>query len=175
MPPGMEQGQYPEGITTKKSQEAYDKQIGEQAADKIVNREGAASFKSKVANAKAAIEGTGDKGFGPIDSSGTRRFAREVMGNPVAADQQNLDAIYAGLELEVAKMELKGQGAVTENERMIARRKLGGLKNMDAATALRVLENIEAEADRILAGQGTGGMPSQDGSVVIDGMTVKPL
>jgi hypothetical protein len=72
-------------------------------------------------------------------------------------------------------MELKGQGAVTENERMIARRKLGGLKNMDAATALRVLENIEAEADRILAGQGTGGMPSQDGSVVIDGMTVKPL
>ncbi len=82
------------------------------------------------------------------------------------------------MELDVAKIKLKGQGTVTDTERTIARNIIPKLTNADAATALRILDQLELEANENLtiAAQkgvyrpsGVGGSPQQQQQAVPQG------
>ncbi len=156
--PGAQQAQqaeYPEGLVTPKARERYDTEMGEQAAAGVKQQQGAQLYLGKVDRLIAEIDGAGDDAFGPIqggDGLAGRMYRRAaaMAGSDTESKRQQLEAKYRELELAVAAMYLKGDGPITESERAIAREMIGGLANVNSATAKQILENLKVEANGIL-------------------------
>ena len=132
---------------------------------------GATSFKKKVQRIRDLINANRPSAsrpdapdlaaaaFGPIAGTETAQTALAATGiQPETVRlQQQLRALLADLELDVARFKLKGQGQVTEAERKIARDTLPSLTVRDPETALRILDGLEGEADATIQSAQTPG------------------
>lgn len=151
MPPAQQNasGLSPEG--EKEYQKAKGKDMAGAEAARQANIDGSLSFLTKVGRADQVMQGMTDNDFGPVQGSDAYRFVPDisfitgVRGTDMAA-QDRYKGLMSDLELDVAKMKLKGQGQVTESERKIARDTLGGLTVADKKTARDVLQTTAKEA-----------------------------
>ncbi|NQX96147.1 MAG: hypothetical protein HRT64_14740 [Erythrobacter sp.] len=113
------------------------------------------SFLTKAGRTQEVLSSMDDNDFGPIQGSDAYRYVPDTTwltgerGTDMAA-QDLYKGELSNLELDVAKMKLKGQGQVTEAERKIARDTLGGLTVADKATASSILSNTTKEAEAIV-------------------------
>jgi hypothetical protein len=112
--------------------------------------EGSEAYLRKLARLREKISGRDDL-FGPLQASGPNRFFANIKGTDAEKARQRVEADLADMELDVAKLKLKGQGAVSEAERSIAKATLPKLANADSATALQILDQLEVEARENLA------------------------
>jgi hypothetical protein len=129
---------------------------GELIVTNKTNAVGAQGFKEKVGKVRSLINEIGSE-TGPIEGNTAYQFGARVGGTKTQDKRDRLKSLLADLELDVAKMKLKGQGAVTEAEREIARSTLPKLtNNLDAN--LSILQDLESQANSILK---TGGMDNQ--------------
>lgn len=151
------------GIEPKKSPAQEKADIGKEEA-KAANVEGATSFLEKTARLRELLKKSGDI-TGPIEGSGVGQWFGKVLGTEDSSSRDTVAAQIADLELDIAKMKLKGQGQVTESERKIARSTLPSLTNNPDANE-KILESLEKEAKGILKKNGilkeetTGTAPS---------------
>jgi len=136
-PPGMSQPQWNE----------IEKGKAERINSLSTNTEGAKEFLSKVEQLQGALTELGS-GVGPVQSSGLGRGLGNVFGTDNEKNRQIVDALLKDLELSVAKMELKGQGQVTEAERAIARGKLPSMSNQEDANN-SIISNLKLQAENI--------------------------
>lgn len=153
MPPRLETeaGLSPAG--EKKYNETKGKNIANAEAAKEANLQGAIGFLTKAGRSQELLEDMTDADFGPVQGSDVYRYVPGtsfVMGTDMGA-QDRYKGAQSELELDVAKMKLKGQGQVTEAERKIARDTLGGLTVADKKTASDILKNTSKEAKLIIA------------------------
>lgn len=120
------------------------------------NVSGAIGFLQKVQTANEALGTMTNNEFGPLE--GGEGFIPSIIryGVPqrfAGADtgkQDRFAGTMANLELDVAKMKLKGDGPITEGERGIAKATLGGLAVRDKATQQQILMDTSREALGIL-------------------------
>jgi hypothetical protein len=129
--------------------------------ERQTNAEGAQGFVQKVDRLEALIKEGGEDAFGPAQGGSYNRAAGAFFGTKTEQTRQQIDAVLRDLELDVAKMKLKGQGTVTETERRIAKETLPTLQTMDTKTALNILAGLRQEATGILQRGGGGGQPNQ--------------
>ena len=112
------------------------------------NAEGAVEFKRKVAELNGLIETYGDDLFGTLQGGkGFYEGAAKFFGTDVAKARDRYDSIMSSLELDVAKMKLKGSGQVTEAERKIARDTTPDRGATDASVAKEIIKQLNDEAD----------------------------
>lgn len=127
--------------------------------ERQTNAEGAQGFLDKVNRLEKLIGEGGKDAFGPVQGSSLNRSAGAFFGTGTERTRQQIDAVLKDLELDVAKMKLKGQGTVTETERRIAKETLPTLQTMDPQTALQILSGLKQEASGVL--QRGGGQQQQ--------------
>lgn len=117
---------------------------------------GAIGFLQKVQSANEVLDTMSDTDFGPIDggdgyvSSALRYATSPFPFGPDLAKQDRFTASAGNLELDIAKMKLKGDGPITEGERAIAKSLIGGLKVANKATQQKILTDTSREALSIL-------------------------
>jgi hypothetical protein len=122
------------------------KKTAEAGVQLQTNADGAEAFLRKVEAAKAAATSAGDNVFGGMDAWDVTQGIRREFNPTLASARDKLDAELSKLELDVAKMNFQGQGAVTENERLLARKTLGGAGVTDTATQISILDSLKGEA-----------------------------
>jgi hypothetical protein len=130
-------------------------------ADRAGRVEGAKAFLQKVGRVEAQIGTADEKGnfvsgnedlFGPVQSNQYWRQAAAFFGTDAESARTTLESNLSDLELDVARMKLKGTGPISNEERLIARRTLPQLSNQDARTAWNTLQQRKAEALDIIKG-----------------------
>lgn len=134
-------------------------------AEIITNAQGANEYNQQRARLESlmkladTLEKSGTPVFGPVAGTkwyqGYRASVPGILGEPMKYDQavklqQEIQATISNMELAVAKLKLKGQGAVTENERAIARNTIGGLLTYNTDAARKVLGSLDLEAQDAL-------------------------
>ena len=136
----------------------FEKQRAKADAQKMAsmqqNLEGAQSFLDKVAAVEQTLNEVGSD-TGPLQGSAFGQSIGGILNTNAQQKRDLLAAQIADLELDIAKMKLKGQGQITESERAIARATLPKLTNNPEAN-MAILDNLKREASGILRGtQGT--------------------
>lgn len=155
MPPTQQNATGLSPAGEKEYQKAKGKNIAGAEEARRANIDGSLSFLTKISRADQVMHDMTDNDFGPVQGSEAYRFVPDisfitgVRGTDMAA-QDRYKGLMSDLELDVAKMKLKGQGQVTESERKIARDTLGGLTVADKATAREVLQTTAKEAKATL-------------------------
>lgn len=116
---------------------------------------GAQGYLQKVGVMQSMLKQKGaDSLVGPVQGSWVGKTADSFLLPENEKERERLAAQIAGMELDVAKMQLKGQGSVTENERAIARAKLNSLTDVDASSSLQKLDDLTNEAVDMLRRSG---------------------
>lgn len=147
-PPGLPQGADPEAYRKGLSQKAADKQQSD--ADK---REAGDSVMPYIDRAHAAYKRLGElNAIGPFYASTINRTIGGSFGTEAEKLRQDYEAAAKHLELTQARIMMKGQGQITENERKILQMTLPRLDAADPATGLRTLEMLRN--DFVRAGRG---------------------
>lgn len=158
--------------------EAAAKQQVSQEATTHTNVSGAQEFLAKSKDLRSLLQKQNpdgsfayDKNGNPIAKEGADDIFGKIQGSPLGQGIQNftnsdasarrdqVENQLSNLELSVAQMKLKGQGQITDAERAIARNTLPKFTNVDASTALKNLDQTEAEAKRILGKSQTNMQP----------------
>jgi hypothetical protein len=111
------------------------------------NAQGADAFLRGLGRLQERTDTAPEGTFGPISASETNQTLNRMFGTN-ADRQQSRDMVgqsLKDLELSVAQMRMKGQGAITESERAIAR---GTLPSLDKPieTQKAILKGLEDEA-----------------------------
>lgn len=130
---------------------------------KVANEQGAQGFLKRVSSVRRIMDEAVQAGVDPDDLFGPLQSGEGIAGSLVRGTSQlvgtdaekfrrRLEREFANMELDVAKMKLKGQGQITESERAIAKQTIPGLSLPDSGAAEAVLADIEAEANSILGG-----------------------
>lgn len=128
------------------------KQLDKAKADRIsslkANAEGAQGFLRKVAKIEKTLKELGSDS-GPLQGSDTGQLLGGILNTSAQQKRDLLQSQLADLELDVAKMRLKGQGQVTDSERKIARDTLPKQKN-NPEPNLAIIGDLKQEATQIL-------------------------
>lgn len=154
---GVTLDQLTQGTIGVDARKAGEKAIVEKNAALRTNAEGAVGFLTKIKNTENTIDGMNDSDFGPVQGDresalvGTANMLTKSVADWWSGDNSlsRQDAFMrdlADLELDVANMKLKGTGQITDTERAIARKTLGGLTSADKDTAMRALQATKVEA-----------------------------
>lgn len=114
----------------------------------------------KLQRAEDAYRGLMDRGeIGPyaggMIGQAWDRYAPEIIGGhqKAAGLRDAYTAAANNLQLELAKINFQGQGAVTENERKILTQTLPQLNDADPAQQIQILQNMRETAQRVIARQ----------------------
>lgn len=179
--PGQMPGYVSDKFKSKAQIEGEKTQAKEEAKatqERVGRAEGAKSFLQKVQRVREFINAGGnpDDLFGPFQGGPVGRFFGGMAGSDAERKRTALQAMLRDLELDLVRFKMKGQGQITEAERAIARETLPQLTNMDAASALQILDGLSSEAQSTIdtgAGmpQPSGTPPPQaipDGTIVYD-------
>lgn len=113
----------------------------------------------QIKRATQAYQKLADNGaIGPTQASGPWRTMQGVFGQENEALRQEYEVAAKELELAKAQISMKGQGAITENERRILALTLPRLDAADPKVGLNTLKMWEKQHSRFLGGN--AGSPS---------------
>lgn len=100
------------------------------------------------AYSKLAQSGTFGTPIGPVSASGINRTIGGMVGTDSEKLRQEYEAASKNLELTQAQLKMKGQGAITENERKILALTLPRLDAADPSTGIKTLEEMHKLAQQ---------------------------
>jgi hypothetical protein len=142
----------------KKQAEETAKADVESQVQRRTNVEGAKSFLAKVNSLESDLRALGS-GSGPYEGGGINQYLGKLFGTESSTLRSSIDQKIKDLELDIAKMDLKGQGAITESERAIARGKLPQLTNNPDANKI-IIQTLRNQAQQLIKNDGRAPDPT---------------
>lgn len=121
-------------------------------SSKQANIEGAKGFLEKIGDIEGLLKEIGDN-TGRVQGNSLYQDAAAISNSTTQNKRDQLTAKLSDLELDVAKMKLKGQGSVSNMERQIAKSTLPRL-NLNHDANIAIVADLKNQAQRILNSNG---------------------